>query len=1294
MHVLLGTIFVVLLGVQAAWAVSFGKIDVASKMGEPFYAEVPLRLSDTESLKKTSVELGNPADYRILEVFRNPVVNTIRTDIVDDERGVRVTLSSDAAIDEAFFSLILKVRYGRSTHYKKFPVFLDPPSATVVSADKAKPLPAVDAANTDPTLSTAFVDKTPEGAKPASKEAFEDIDENEAETETIDQGFTPYDGWARTSRYGPMVYGDTITTVAQRLRVDDRFTNQQVMVALFEKNKAKFSKNNINLIKAGSYLDVPSAQEVSQISPSQAKQILSEQTKAWRAMQRDPKYAALAEAQRNRYAKRVRIGQTATGTARQPMATSGGAISGSSAGAGTLKDKPSAMAMEGKAAMPSAQAGVAVKELEKKLAQKDAAFTALQEKMAALEAKLAQANKAAGVAGGANQNAASAASSDQYATSTDATAAALEAQNKRLELMITRLKSQLDAAKANANSTDSSSMADWLWYALIALAALVLALLVAVFMLMRKGREHPAEKEAMLEALADMDASEDEASAEDLDATKLMDADEFDMPTDLGESSDEADASAELFGGVDDLEEIPELTDEETGEMEPFNPDDDETPDPNVNYLEDADVYMRYGMEDEAEAQVRMALKLQEDNPEAHAKMVQILRAKGDDEAVNNAISAAKVALTGSALALFETAISGEDSVAEQSSDDAILEDLPSENVAEAADDIDIGSLDFEENADVALAEEDEKGTDSDIDFDFSDMAESTDNKDEREGAAEDAGEALPDLDIDITDIADLDLNDAKEAEEDVVAEAHGEAENSISGELDEVEGISEEEVLEFTDSLKDEDDALDFGDFDLGETAEVQLDAGTLLVSADGDGIEDQDGLNDFEIDKAKAAAEAEKNATAVDIDPDSEDPFAAAKAALDEKDKDQASVDWDVDSVGTLTGEEEDPLSLTDEKAEDIADDGTAEVELEDLDFDLPNLDADETKADVGEASEDKTVSDEEAAVELDADADVSLDDLDMDFDLPDIDAEEEGKDDSDSTFIMDAGDTSEDKTTSDEEAAVELDADTDVSLDDLDMDFDLPDIDVEEEAKDDSDSTFIMDAGDSSEDKTASDEEAAVDLDVALEASDGDDDFELMDFEGEDIESIDAGMDDLDISTTTVDPVRLGYTDAEDSSESGDEEVDMLADLDADLSELEMHEESIISDVDKLGVGDEGGDTTSGKDALSDDDLDKTFILNDVAKNKAMLEEGAEKEKESHFANLDDALEGASSVSDDDPMVDGFSSTEELDGIHETIDSIESLKESDNDPMVETFGASKELDDLMKDLDGLLDEDKDKK
>ena len=312
--------------------------------------------------------------------------------------------------------------------------------------------------------------------------------------------------------------------------------------------------------------------------------------------------------------------------------------------------------------------------------------------------------------------------------------------------------------------------------------------------------------------------------------------------------------------------------------------------------------------------------------------------------------------------------------------------------------------------------------------------------------------------------------------------------------------------------------------------------------------------------------------------------------------------------------------------------------------------------------------------------ADAEVSLDDLDMDFELPDLDGDEAMvTDEADATFIMDADEAAGKEAESDvagldaidlgstEDAAESSStADAEVSLDDLDMDFELPDLDGDEAMVTD-EAALGVNADNSEVDEH--------DLDASIEGEE----IGLLTMGAESIDSLDSGMDDLDISTTNIDSTNLGLIGNDEVVEN---EVDMFADLDADLTELELHEESIVSHVNELNTDEETESENKG-DVLSveSEDLDKTFILNDVAKNKAMLDEGSNQEEPVHFSDIDAALAGASSV-DDDPMIDAFISTEELENVH-----------INNSSPVDTVGVSAELDELMKDLDNLLDEDKDK-
>ncbi|MDX8408116.1 MAG: FimV/HubP family polar landmark protein, partial [Mariprofundaceae bacterium] len=306
-----------------AQAVSLGKIEVASHLGEPFYAEIPLSLDGNESISRVFVEIAAPTDYRILEVYRDAVLNSVRADVESDSRGSRIELSSRSGLDAPFFNLVLKVRYDRATHFKKYPIFLDLPKSIQPSVKRA-PLPSVHALKSPAGVDTS----TSVAAAPAVNET---VAAPAAVQTTTGGSFAPYDGWARTGRYGPMVYGDTISTVAERLRVDDTFSRQQVMMALFEKNRAKFDQDNINLIKAGTYLDVPRAAEVERITPSQARNLIAEHEKRWKDLTKQPRYAAVAEAQRTRYSKRVRAGKQANGTAAAPEATMSKQAGGASA---------------------------------------------------------------------------------------------------------------------------------------------------------------------------------------------------------------------------------------------------------------------------------------------------------------------------------------------------------------------------------------------------------------------------------------------------------------------------------------------------------------------------------------------------------------------------------------------------------------------------------------------------------------------------------------------------------------------------------------------------------------------------------------------------------------------------------------------------------------------------------------------------------------------------------------------------------------------------------------------------
>ncbi|MDQ6953200.1 MAG: FimV/HubP family polar landmark protein [Mariprofundaceae bacterium] len=628
MHVVCAFALSILSFTGMAQAVSLGKIDVASHLGEPFYAEVPLGLDDGESIANVFVSLATASDYRLLEVFHDQAVDVIKVNVKRDQRGGRVELTTVRPLDLPFFNVIMKVKQGRATHFKKFSVFLDLPksSSQVRQQSFTKRQPQTEAKQRMMVAKLVFHRASPIVSTQKVKSLVQDVAKSR-------------DRWARTQRYGPMVFGDTITTVAQRLRVDQRFSNQQVMLALFEKNKSKFSQNNINLIKAGTYLDVPTADEVMLHSDAEAIRMLHQQAQVWKKLTQQSQYAKVKEAQKNRYAKHVSIGEHASGVAKAALVAKPETRT-------EMAQSSSTKGVEGSGESAKSSASV-LENATIILLQKE--NEDLKKRLNLLETTLAKM------------------ASKTPVEKASAASAASAAQVNKLQIQLARQNNALEKARqkilAQQEDDGGFGLLAWILMAVVTLLSIVVGYLVY----MLKGqRKHPAQQDPAQEDDLSHPVTHEESDAPAFDDSNL----------DALQQSAPADA----------FEGIPDLTDEDTSEMEAFqNPE--EEPDPNVDYLSEADVYTRYGMDDEAEKQVNMALRLREDNKDAHVKRVEIRHARGDHAGVKDAVETAKLALTGSSLALFMTAyealgsdgVSDDEVPATSASDSTTSEDLPSD---------------------------------------------------------------------------------------------------------------------------------------------------------------------------------------------------------------------------------------------------------------------------------------------------------------------------------------------------------------------------------------------------------------------------------------------------------------------------------------------------------------------------------------------------------------------------------------------------------------------------------------
>ena len=84
------------------------------------------------------------------------------------------------------------------------------------------------------------------------------------------------------STYGPVQRADTLWELALRFRGDAAVNAQQAMIAILRANPGAFVEGNINALRTGVTLRVPTAADMAAISPGEASAEFARHEEAWR----------------------------------------------------------------------------------------------------------------------------------------------------------------------------------------------------------------------------------------------------------------------------------------------------------------------------------------------------------------------------------------------------------------------------------------------------------------------------------------------------------------------------------------------------------------------------------------------------------------------------------------------------------------------------------------------------------------------------------------------------------------------------------------------------------------------------------------------------------------------------------------------------------------------------------------------------------------------------------------------------------------------------------------------------
>ena len=258
------------LAVQAA---GLGKVTVFSALGQPLRAEVELSAT-REELASMKAGLASPDAFKSAGLDYASVLLGIRF-VVDKRPSGQsiIKLSSDRPLNEPFVDMLLELNWATGRLVREYTFLLDPPEVAAKAAvpvvtpetrvPMTRPAPAVTPrAVAEPV---AAPEKTAKPAK-AKAEAPAEMKSESADTYKVKQG-------------------DNLRKIANANQ-QEGVSLDQMLVGLLRANKEAFDGGNMNRLKSGKILTVPQKAELEAVSPAEAQKVVVAQAADWNSYRR------------------------------------------------------------------------------------------------------------------------------------------------------------------------------------------------------------------------------------------------------------------------------------------------------------------------------------------------------------------------------------------------------------------------------------------------------------------------------------------------------------------------------------------------------------------------------------------------------------------------------------------------------------------------------------------------------------------------------------------------------------------------------------------------------------------------------------------------------------------------------------------------------------------------------------------------------------------------------------------------------------------------------------------------
>jgi pilus assembly protein FimV len=273
-----------------AYSAGLGRLTVNSALGQPLSAEIELLAVDKAELDSLNASLAAGQAFKDAQIEYAPVLSTLKfaVDRKQDGRPV-LKITSTRPVNDPFLDMLIELNWASGRLVREYTVLLDPPgvattqivapvmvTAPVAQAPKAATPSPEPKQEPFPAAKPLPVAQAP--GKPEDKAA---VEPKEAAAEK-----RPAQQPVRTDMAAPapdqvrVKRGDTLAGIAMRVKPAN-ISLDQALVSLFNENTKAFVGKNMNRLKAGKTLTVPSEDAMAAVDEKSATREVRLQASDW-----------------------------------------------------------------------------------------------------------------------------------------------------------------------------------------------------------------------------------------------------------------------------------------------------------------------------------------------------------------------------------------------------------------------------------------------------------------------------------------------------------------------------------------------------------------------------------------------------------------------------------------------------------------------------------------------------------------------------------------------------------------------------------------------------------------------------------------------------------------------------------------------------------------------------------------------------------------------------------------------------------------------------------------------------